>query len=441
MAGETSGGSGTSMTTADAGPTGTTPVAPTGATPTPAAPDWVITDEALNLAAVDPGSPFGDALSANATLYAADAVGRATVQSDASAFHAPTPLPSNGSAYIAPITINAERGAVSLLVVDVSLGSSNKQTFAWRLDSRPEIGFQIYPLGAMGGAVQANVLRLLGTPTQSQQVIVDRDGVHALAQAVLTITNTQKQATHTPLTWQFALQPQLSLPPTSSTQTSAFQLAFALQGQIALPYTQVQTTPPPATFTVSYNVLVTVLDTACTVDFSSPDDRQKLYHFVYLNTGKSEFELVNGEQQLAALFGWAQGLSTVPKLRDAIRLGYVPIHLFGGASPPGTEQLNMLLSQKRSDAVRATLAGSSALPNSPAPSANTGGLLGGEQVKFQASATGRFLVTDADVQEIIAIFGSYNPVLDQNVLLFVDPIEARAGIARMAAAPQGVASS
>ena len=437
MAGETSGSSGTSITTPGAGGApGTTGAASMGAVPTTAPVEWGITGEALDITPVGPGGPFGETLSATATVYVVDAVTGTTTP-----FSASTTLPGTKSAYPAPLPIDVPGGAVSLLVIDVSLGGSNKQTVAWRLDTRPEIGFQMSPLGALGGALQSNVLRLLGAPTQSQQVIVDRDGVHALAQAVVTVTNTQKQATHTPVTWQIALQSQLSLPQSSSDSTKAYQGAFALQGQLGFPYTQVQTTPPAATFTVSYNVMITVQGTNSTVDFSSPADRNKLLHFVYFNTDTSDFEQVNGEQQLAALFGWTQGIGTVPKLRDAIQLGYVPVHVFGAASPPGTEQHNMLLSQKRCDAVRVALVGSSAIPGSATPSANSGGLLGGEQVKIQVLATGRFLVTDADVQEIVQIFGSYNPVLDQNVLLYIDPIEARAGIARMAAAPQGVASA
>jgi outer membrane protein OmpA-like peptidoglycan-associated protein len=369
MAGETSGGSGTSIATSGTGGTAGTPrVTADAAHPTLPASNWVVTDDTFDLTAVDPASPFGEPLTAVVNIYPADQLGQPTVTARTAAPPATLAhLPNAGSVFIAPIAISAPRG-LSLLVVDVVLGTSNKQTFSWRLDTRLETGCQIYPLGATGGALQGNVLRLLGTLPQSQQVFADTSGVHALAQAVVTVANTQRQATHTPFTFQsFAVQGQIS-----SSGTGA-QGAGGLQVQFGLPFTQIQTTPPAAAFSVSYDVLVNVDGTSVTLDLqTTPGDVAKLAYTVLFNIDKATFELVEGHHQLKDLYNWITQLKTIPNLADAIRLGYVPVHLTGNASSPtGTDEHNMLLSQQRCDAVRTALQGASAnpVPNGTRPRA------------------------------------------------------------------------
>jgi len=367
---------------------------------------------------VDLKSPFGDDITATVAVFELDEHGvpqQAFAPQPTSTFD-DWRLLDAGQFYVSPREIVVPGGAQSLVVIELSVGNTNKQSIAWKIDTRRDI--RVDCMGPYGGAAFYEVHSTVGVSAFNQVPIADpygdRSRDRAQVQATFSMSNAVTQST--PQTSPaLAVQLQGGFDPSSDTNFAG-SLQFGPFGWWPIE----QSSPPAAVFAVSFNAFISVSAQLSSAQTTALADLPDAAHLQTVLDFGADLNTTLPAPELAELWRWVAALGT-PLLR-AIRSGEVTVRVRASASPTGEQPQNVSLSQSRAGAVRVALAGNSS------GSGTTGGFLGSEQVKFQLLALGDF----ARASETLR---TGDPANGKQAQVFIDRAEAIAAIVRQLGNP------
>jgi hypothetical protein len=265
----------------------------------------------------------------------------------------PTRL-SSGEWSIPPIQVPIASGRRWIFEIWISIGSVS-QAFFWRCDATGASGIRkIDPLGSQPGTVPGSPV--VPSPTGDNPILGTLTGTQ-------TFSNTQA-----------TLQ-------VSGQVTGA---SSSLQGQLGanlpvIPQVAGQRTTPAPQYNVTFTADIVVQGTPAPL--ALPD------HYVQFANDSSSID----SAEITKLLQWVhETVGQYAHLREAIRSGQVPVLISGKASLRGHEHHadhNLVLSQKRVEAVRLVLQGAA---SAAAGGRTHGGALGSENVKIDAEADGDF---------------------------------------------------